>query len=106
MDPTGLVNAQLYALLAGDYPTAYALNSAANQTRFGSAATFEHVVRGSAQFRLLTEAGRTTELTPVPGAEGSVAVTVVSGGATGNFVFDLVRDAKVGWCTDGVRIEC
>ena len=85
---------------------AFELNSAANRQRFGSAGSFEAVVKSSASFRMLLGPGCKTSLSPVEGAEDSVKVAVVAGGQTASFVFNLVKSATGQYFTDGVRIEC
>ena len=108
------VHQQLEALREGNFASAFALNSAANCARLGSAAAFEQIVRGSPAFRVLLEPAERCGLGVVCEADElgarpvSVRVSAAphGGGEEVRFAFDLRRGEAGRWETDGVRIEC
>jgi hypothetical protein len=114
MTSKDVVKAQLEALQAADFDTAFELNSAKNKARLGSAKKFESIVRGSSFNILLSDQTRLTVHAPVEGDQlgstsDSVAIRIDAVGpdSEATFHFDL---GKVGpdsaWATEGVRVEC
>lgn len=121
------VRAQVDAMRAGDFALAFRLNSQPNQSRLGSAATFETIVKSNASFAALAALPTAQSVEEIRGGAGAAGEEAVEGAmvelhlflelcATTNeppleFAFKLVSergaDAKGwAWRTDGVRIVC
>lgn len=108
-----VVLAQCLALQAGDAAAAFALNTAANAGRLGSARAFWAIVAGSPSFSSLLQPECRFEATAEPSAaaatadEATVRLAVCGGSEAppgGALLFDLRRDAPTApWRTERVR---
>lgn len=113
MSPEDVVKAQLAALKAADFGTAFELNSEQNKARLSSAEKFGSIVRGSS-FNILLDAVAavtTTVMDDQLGSKGTSACIRVDAAAPGvqpgRFYFDLGKASpEAPWATEGVRIEC
>lgn len=114
------VHAQIDAMRAADFERAFGLNSAANQSRLGSAATFASIVAGNASFAALAASaagacvddGGACAVAAAEGATGElhVALAATDGAPCLRFAFQLGSEQGPGgvweWRTEGVGVVC
>ena len=101
--PAQHVEHQVELLRAGKFDEAFAMNSAANQARIGSAAKFATVVRSNAAFAALADAANACEVAEVAALNGKRQVEVRVLDLT--FAFELSA-AGSECATEGVRVVC
>lgn len=109
--PAQHVGKQVELLRAREFAKAFAMNSAANRSRIGSAQKFEALVISNSSFAALTDANNALHWAEdaCGGAEGrhTIKVRLQTDASELVFAFDVSEGSAEGDCaTEGVRIIC